>query len=68
MKKKILLIEDETGISMAVKDELEFEGYEVKLVEDGLLGLESLLSDKPDLVVLDLMLPGKKELLRPSSC
>jgi DNA-binding response OmpR family regulator len=59
MKKKILLIEDETGISMAVKDELEFEGYEVKLVEDGLLGLESLLSDKPDLVVLDLMLPGK---------
>ena len=59
MKKKILLIEDEAGISMAVKDELEFEGYEVKLVEDGVAGLESILHDRPDLVVLDLMLPGK---------
>ena len=59
MKKKILLIEDEAGISMAVKDELEFEGYQVKLVEDGVTGLESILHDKPDLVVLDLMLPGK---------
>jgi len=59
MKKKILLIEDEAGISMAVKDELEFEGYQVKLVEDGVTGLESILHDQPDLVVLDLMLPGK---------
>lgn len=59
MKKKILLIEDEAGISMAVKDELEFEGYQVKLVEDGVAGLESILHDRPDLVVLDLMLPGK---------
>jgi DNA-binding response OmpR family regulator len=59
IKKKILLIEDEAGISMAVRDELEFEGYEVKLAEDGLAGRESILHDKPDLVVLDLMLPGK---------
>src|SRR3990172_4308413 len=59
MKKKILLIEDEAGISMAVRDELEFEGYQVKLVEDGVTGLESILHDQPDLVVLDLMLPGK---------
>jgi len=59
MKKKILLIEDEPGISMAVKDELEFEGYEVKLVENGVTGLESILHDQPDLVVMDLMLPGK---------
>jgi len=59
MKKKILLIEDEAGISMAVKDELEFEGYEVKLVENGVTGLESILHDQPDLVVMDLMLPGK---------
>jgi len=56
---KILLIEDEPGISMAVKDELEFEGYEVKLVENGVTGLESILHDQPDLVVMDLMLPGK---------
>ena len=56
---KILLIEDEAGISMAVKDELEFEGYQVKHVEDGVMGLESILHDQPDLVVMDLMLPGK---------
>ncbi len=59
MKKKILLIEDETGIRMPIKDELEFEGFEVQVREDGLQGLESILSDRPDLVVLDLMLPGK---------
>jgi len=59
MKKKILLIEDEAGISMAVKDELEFEGYQVDLAEDGVTGLESILHDQPDLVVMDLMLPGK---------
>ena len=59
MEKKILIIEDEQGISMAVKDELEFEGFEVRLAEDGLQGLETILDDRPDLVVLDLMLPGK---------
>lgn len=59
MIKTILLIEDEPGIRMAVKDELEFEGFRVRLAEDGLAGLESILQDPPDLVVLDLMLPGK---------
>lgn len=59
MKKKILVIEDEPGISMAVKDELEFEGFDVELVEDGLTGLESIRGTVPDLVILDLMLPGK---------
>ncbi len=59
MKKKILVIEDEPGISMAVKDELEFEGFEVELAEDGLAGLESIHRAVPDLVILDLMLPGK---------
>ena len=59
MNKTILLIEDEPGIRMAVKDELEFEGFQVRLAEDGLAGLESILRNPPDLVVLDLMLPGK---------
>ena len=44
---------------MAVKDELEFEGFQVRLAEDGSSGLESILRHPPDLVVLDLMLPGK---------
>ena len=59
MNKTILLIEDEPGIRMAVKDELEFEGFQVRLAEEGLGGLASIVRDPPDLVVLDLMLPGK---------
>ena len=59
MSKTILLIEDEPGIRMAVKDELEFEGFQVRLAEDGLVGMESILQNSPDLIVLDLMLPGK---------
>ena len=59
MSRTILLIEDEPGIRMAVKDELEFEDFKVRLAEDGLAGLESILQNPPDLVVLDLMLPGK---------
>ena len=55
----ILLVEDEPGIRMAVKDELEFEGFRVRFEEDGLAGLESIVRNPPDLVVLDLMLPGK---------
>jgi DNA-binding response OmpR family regulator len=59
LKNTILVIEDEPGIRMAVKDELEFEGFQVRLAEDGLAGAESILRDPPDLIVLDLMLPGK---------
>ena len=44
---------------MAVKDELEFEGFKVQFAEDGIAGLESLVRNPPDLVILDLMLPGK---------
>jgi two-component system, OmpR family, alkaline phosphatase synthesis response regulator PhoP len=59
LSQTILLIEDEPGIRMAVKDELEFEGFQVRFAVDGLSGLEAMLSNPPDLVVLDLMLPGK---------
>ncbi len=59
MKRRILVVEDEPSLSMAIRDELEFEGFEASVVEDGLQGLERILKDAPDLVVLDLMLPGK---------
>ena len=59
MTKTILLIEDEPGICMAVKDELEFEGFHVRVETDGLAGLASVLQNPPSLVLLDLMLPGK---------
>lgn len=59
MPQRILIVEDEPGIRVAVKDELEFEGFEVELAEDGATGLATILRSPPDLVVLDLMLPGR---------
>ena len=59
MKKTILIIEDDPGISMAIRDELEFEGFAVEVAQDGLIGMESVLRSPPHLVVLDLMLPDQ---------
>jgi DNA-binding response OmpR family regulator len=58
VRQRILVIEDEQSIGLAVRDELEFEGYDVDLIEDGSAGLQAVLDDPPDLIVLDLMLPG----------
>ncbi len=59
MANRILVIEDEPGIGMAIKDELEFEGFAVQLAEDGVSGLDAIMRSAPQLIVLDLMLPGK---------
>ncbi|MEM9673672.1 MAG: response regulator transcription factor [Bacteroidota bacterium] len=55
--KKILIVEDEPSMRMGLSDNLEFEGYEVASVGDGKAGMEKILSDSFDLVVLDVMLP-----------
>lgn len=55
---KILVIEDEAKIARFVELELKYEGYEVQTAGDGLLGLKAVKSFEPDLLVLDLMLPG----------
>src|SRR5205823_3023537 len=52
-------IEDEPGIRLALNDELRFEGFDVELAEDGPTGLAAVLRSKPELVILDLMLPGR---------
>lgn len=57
MPKEILIIEDETGILMSLKDEFESQGYVVYAVEDGGRGLELAKDKKPDLIILDIMLP-----------
>ena len=59
VRQKILVIEDEPGIRLALKDELEFEGFEVVLAEDGPAGLTAIQRARPDLILLDLMLPGR---------
>lgn len=54
----IMLVEDDPFSRRSLGKLLEREGFEVEAVEDGTLALESLKSRKPDLVLLDLMLPG----------
>jgi DNA-binding response OmpR family regulator len=54
---KILIVEDEPDMALGLKDNFEFEGYEVHTAGDGALGLERARALKPDLVVLDIMLP-----------
>ena len=55
---KILIVEDEVDIATLVTFNLQRAGYAVDMVHDGLEGLEKIIKDQPDLVVLDLMLPG----------
>ena len=59
MPPRILVIEDEPGVRLAVKDELEFEGFDVEFADDGLAGLAAIRRSPPSLIVLDLMLPGR---------
>ncbi len=58
-KNKILLIEDDKFISRAYSDGLTRAGLEVSVAEDGAVGLEKMKSEKPDLVLLDLIMPVK---------
>ena len=56
--KSILIVEDEPNISDFIKGELEYEGYNVSIKEDGRKGLEEALRNEYDLVILDVMLPS----------
>ncbi len=53
----ILIIEDDTTMLRALKDNFEFKGYGVLTAEDGEEGLNIALNKKPDLILLDIMLP-----------
>jgi DNA-binding response OmpR family regulator len=55
--KKILIIEDDPGIQISLKDEFESEGFDVVGADNGLTGLEMVEQNSPDLIILDLMLP-----------
>ena len=56
-KNKILIVEDETNIADSVKLNLEAEGYNVEYTTDGQMGLHYARTLKPDLIILDIMLP-----------
>ncbi|HKF21907.1 MAG TPA: response regulator transcription factor [Candidatus Angelobacter sp.] len=54
---KILIVEDEPNMVAGLRDNFEYEGYEVITAENGVAGLGRALSDSPDLVLLDVMMP-----------
>src|SRR3569833_368525 len=54
---RILIIEDETPMRTALKDVIETEGYRAITAADGESGLKRALEDKPDLILLDVMMP-----------
>jgi len=54
----VLIIEDEATLANNVADKLRAEGYKVSIAMDGEVGWEKVRAEKPDLLVLDIMLPG----------
>ena len=55
--KKILLIEDEELIISLLQRKLEKEGYQVSVARNGVEGMEKMREDKPDLILLDIVMP-----------
>ncbi|HEY4712555.1 MAG TPA: response regulator [Dehalococcoidia bacterium] len=58
ISKKVLIIEDDPSFSRAVCHIVEKEGYSVITASNGITGLRMAKEDKPDLLILDVMLPG----------
>ncbi len=56
-KTKILIVEDDNAIAFGLQKNLEFEGYEAFVASRGDDGLEQALDQRPDLIILDVMLP-----------
>jgi DNA-binding response OmpR family regulator len=55
---RLLVVEDEQAMLMGLKDNLEFEGYQVDIADDGTKGLDLILKNEHDLILLDVMLPS----------
>ena len=58
-RKRILVVDDEPGIQATLRARLEANGFEVLLASDGEAGLQRAREEKPDLILLDLMLPKR---------
>lgn len=59
MDSKVLLVDDDEKLRKLVTEYLEGYGFQVKTLPDGLLVLRTIHKDSPDIVILDIMLPGK---------
>jgi len=54
---RILIVEDNADLAVGLRNNLEIEGYDVTISENGVVGLDHFRNQHPDLIVLDLMLP-----------
>ena len=59
MKTRILVVEDDTSLAWVLRENLVFEGFDVELVADGHKAVDAARDFLPDLVILDVMLPGR---------
>jgi DNA-binding response OmpR family regulator len=59
MTRKILIADDEANIVISLEFLMKREGYEVSVARDGNEALEAIRRDRPDLVLLDVMMPGR---------
>lgn len=59
MKKRVLIVEDDAALARVLRDNFVFDGFEVACVGDGDLAIGTALEFAPDLVILDVMLPGR---------
>lgn len=57
---RILIVDDDEQIRYLFKRKLEQEGYEIFVEDDGGSGLQSFIENKPDLILLDIIMPGKE--------
>lgn len=55
---RVLIVEDEPSIVMAIRDEMSFEGFDIESASDGRIAIEKAREFQPDVLLLDLMLPG----------
>jgi two-component system alkaline phosphatase synthesis response regulator PhoP len=58
-KERILLVEDDPSLVLALSDRLESDGYRIDCVKDGETGVQEAIKGTYDLILLDVMLPGK---------
>jgi two-component system alkaline phosphatase synthesis response regulator PhoP len=54
---RVLVVEDDEAMAVALKDGFEYEGFDVTVARDGETGLKQALGDKPELLIMDVMLP-----------
>ncbi len=59
MKHRVLIADDEPNIVISLEFLMKREGYEVSVARDGQAALDAIVRDRPDLVLLDVMMPGK---------